>query len=201
MVVGERFGKLTLVELVGRSKHNKPIYSFRCDCGEVKNILLASVKNGRTKSCGCIRKAHITKRNTRHGMHGEPEYKIWAGMKQRCNSPKAEHYDRYGGRGIKVSDEWNDYPNFIRSMGKRPDSSYTLERVDNNKGYCAENCVWATKLEQGSNKSNNRKYEYFGEQLILPEIARRTGLSRECLYARLNRGWDEHTAFTTPAKK
>ena len=101
---------------------------------------------------------HTVKRTIRHSLTSHPLYQTWAGMRARCNNVNHAHYNRYGGRGIKVCDRWNDFRNFIDDMGDKPHDSHTLDRVDNSKGYYPDNCKWSSKQEQ----SNNKEYGYSG---------------------------------------
>lgn len=82
-------------------------------------------------------------------------YKSWSGMKQRCDNPNNGDYDNYGGRGITYDPEWEFYRNFLRDMGIRPDGM-SLDRIDNTKGYCKENCRWADSVTQNNNRRERR---------------------------------------------
>lgn len=88
---------------------------------------------------------------TTHGMTGTSTYNIWRSIKARCLNPNSTKYQYYGGRGITVCDEWLTFEGFYASMGRRPDG-LSIERRDNNKGYCPENCYWATMSEQMTNR-------------------------------------------------
>lgn len=81
-----------------------------------------------------------------------PFYHTWASMKKRCNNPNYHAYKNYGGRGIKVCEEWqSDFWQFVEDMGERP-RGYTLEREDNDKGYSPDNCIWASRKAQIKNR-------------------------------------------------
>lgn len=137
----------------------------------------------------------------KHGDSGKnraPEYKIWAGMLSRCNNPNHISFKRYGERGIGVCEEWKDYTNFIRDMGYRPSSKHSLERRDNSKGYSKENCFWATLIEQGRNKRNNRYIETPLGKMLLCEAAEVSGIGIHTLIGRVDRGWDAKDMFKEP---
>ena len=127
---------------------------FECQyCGEEFEAGAAKVKSGHTKSCGCLR-------GDAHGLTSHRFYKTWVGMLHRCNNPKIKAYKNYGGRGITVCEEWLDVRNFVDWAEKTYPNieGYTLDRIDNDKGYSPENCRWVDRATQGLNqrmKKNN----------------------------------------------
>lgn len=136
-----------------------------------------------------------------HGMAGSPEHKIWMGIKCRCKCPSATGYSRYGGRDIAVCESWRDsFEAFYRDMGPRPTPKHTVERKDNDKGYCKENCVWATRTEQMRNMSRNHLITFNGKTQCLQEWAEEFGLNKATLRRRLQRGWSVERAFGEAAK-
>lgn len=124
-----------------------------------------------------------------HGLSRTADYRVWTGMKSRCNNPNHQHYESYGGRGIKVCDSWqHSYTAFLRDMGPRP-PGMTIERVDNDKGYSIENCIWADRRTQQSNRRMKRLLTVGEETCNLTEWSRRTGISFQTLKARMDAGW------------
>lgn len=150
-MVGKKFGRLIVIEEAGYDKRDKPLWKCVCDCGRIKIILGESLRSGTTKSCGHHRVGGGSGGQSSHGMSKTPEYHAWASMLQRCRNPKSAEYYRYGGRGIIVCEEWYDFVAFYNDMGKRP-NGLTLERIDNNKGYDKNNCVWTTRIKQARNR-------------------------------------------------
>lgn len=125
----------------------------KCECGNEKEIKLISFLSGHSKSCGCFNAEKLLMRNTKHNLSYSRIHRIWKGMKERCNNPKAKAYKNYGGRGIKVCDEWNDnFEKFFKDMKEGYADNLTIDRVDNNGSYCKDNCRWATNTEQQKNK-------------------------------------------------
>ena len=144
---GDKFNELTAIKF-SHKKGTNQVWLFRCDCGKEKIISVDKVKSGHTKSCGCFK--------LKHGMSRTKLHKSWQGMKQRCFNSNRKGYENYGGRGITVCNSWLKFENFYRDMGKRP-KGLSLDRIDNDKGYCKENCKWSTRKQQNNNTRNIKR--------------------------------------------
>jgi len=165
-ITGQKFGKLTAISRTKRQDKSGCYYwKFRCDCGNIMETTGTSAKRGHTNSCGCSNKEQITKLGKDRRTHGDTNwpdnpirlYRIWANMRHRCNIPTMPAYRRYGGRGISVCDEWNDYSVFrdwANSSGY--EDWLTIDRIDNDGNYCPSNCQWITR-EENIRKDVRRK--------------------------------------------
>lgn len=124
-------------------------------------------------------------------------YRIWAGIRRRCNNPNVPNYKDYGGRGIKVCNEWNSFENFeawARSNGYADNLS--IDRIDTNGDYCPENCRWATDKEQANNKRNNKFITFNGKTQTMKQWAEELGINYSALKCRLQvYGWDIEKAL------
>jgi len=118
---------------------------YKCFCGNEFKTRIQDVKSNKSKSCGCKKGLH------RHGLWSNPLYNIWIGMMDRCHNEKSNNYKRYGGRGITVCNEWKELKNFVNDMYPSFQEGLSLDRIDNNQGYCKENCRWATQAIQARN--------------------------------------------------
>lgn len=150
---GKRYGKLVVLRHAGTSKNRQSRWLCQCDCGKTKEIVRSNLTSGHARSCGCI---HARVNGDAAGKQA-PEYRAWAGMKQRC----ADKSDAdYGGRGIKVCQEWgDDYLAFLRDVGRRPSTRHSLDRINVNGNYEPGNVRWATAREQYQNR---RPFQYKG---------------------------------------
>ena len=186
-LTGMNFGRLTVLSMLGCDKRKHFSWLCRCECGNTKKVLGRCLREGITRSCGCLRVESQNKSHVTHGMRNTPVYMVWRNMRGRCLNKNHKAYDDYGGRGIGISKEWEKFEVFFAEMGDRPSSKHTLERRDNMSGYSRENCYWATMLEQGRNKRNNRIIEFAGIRLCLSQWAEKLGLTKNTIQARLRK--------------
>lgn len=137
-----------------------------------------------------IHKYGTHKENT-FGFRKHRIYRVWASMKRRCLCKKDPDYRYYGGRGITLCDRWKSFYNFRVDMLPSWALGMTLERKDNLLGYSPDNCRWATRMDQGKNKRNNRIIEHLGKRMTVTDWARETGIKATTIYSRLNLGWTD----------
>ena len=199
-MIGQKFGRLEVIAEAGQDKHTSRLYLCKCDCENDKIAAGWLLRRGEVKSCGCLRKEAGADRNRTHGARHTPAFSVWRNMRVRCDSPKSKYFSDYGGRGIKVCDRWQSFPNFLADMGQPP-TGMTLERKDNALGYCKDNCEWATRVSQARNRRSNRVIEWKGQSKSLAEWAEVTGLKRATIAWRLDQGWTPDLALTTPKLK
>ncbi len=133
---------------------------------------------------------------TTHGMKHSKIYSVWCGMKTRCLNPNALSYKHYGGRGVLICNEWLDFENFYDDMGECPEG-HTLDRIDNNGNYELNNCRWATKEQQDSNKQNSRFVTYKGITKTIAQWERLYNMPQNLLRGRLKLDWTLDMAFNT----
>ncbi len=200
-LTGDKYGRLTVIKIAPRVKGRGVEWVCRCDCGNEAVVRSSSLRQGNTRSCGCLAREMLVERNFKHGKARRGKktrlYGIWVRMRQRCNDPNTDDYEGYGGRGIKVCDEWDDFlafQNWAHSNGYK--NKLTIERIDNDGDYEPNNCKWICLEKQARNKRNNHFIEFNGVCRTLAEWSEVTGIDSSLLRYRLEH-WGTEKALTT----
>lgn len=203
--IGQQFGKWTVL------REKQAVYGGRlrglwvckCACGTVRRIAADALVSGKTTQCrNCSNREKAAMRSRLvHGCSGSRLHNIWMLMRRRCGDAQHPDFHRYGGKGISVCCEWNDFSTFQEwALSNNYEESLTLDRVDNDMGYSPENCRWASRVSQSRNRKNNIRYDWKGRRLMLSEIAESEGISLTMLRQRVQRrSWPLEMAVSLPA--
>ncbi|QAT48560.1 hypothetical protein EQM14_01505 [Caproiciproducens sp. NJN-50] len=200
-LLGNVFGRLTVISKASNNIHGKAQWLCKCECGKVKIVLADSLISGKTRSCGCLQKEIAPLNNPpKHGMSRTRLWTIWCGMKSRCYYPKNIAYKDYGGRGIKVCDEWlHDFLSFFKwSMKNGYAENLTIDRINYDGNYAPSNCKWSTYEEQENNRRDTVFLTISGIKLPVSEWARKVGISAATLRWRIDNGWKENEILMRP---
>src|SRR5262245_1984933 len=206
MKVGDANGRWTLVEYLGRRREGRSgswrrWFRCKCACGTVREVSEHSMAQG-SRSCGCLRKEVCRAMRVTHGQaqrkdgtRPTPEYTAYRSMLQRCFDLKNP---KYGGRGIRVCDEWvgaGGFERFFAHIGPRPSSGHSLGRIDNDGNYEPRNVRWETAGQQAMNRRSNRVLTVDGRSQTMTEWARELGLDTRRVWAKLEKGWSVRKAL------
>lgn len=207
-LTGQRFERLIVIHRMANDKHKRSTWLCECDCGERAIVAGNHLKNGNTKSCGCLQREIVKQTGYRNIKHGHKRFKqpsttyeSWCSMIKRCTNPNDKNYKNYGERNIKVCERWKKFENFLKDMGEHPGSGYSLDRKNNEKGYSKENCRWATQKQQQRNRRNNHLVTYDDKTQCIAVWVEETGINRNTIVSRLRRGWSIEKTLTTPVRK
>jgi hypothetical protein len=182
VVEGKRFNFLTVVSIENNKK-----CKVKCDCGNQKIISILELNMGRHKSCGCKKNKMISDRLLKISKNKTHLYYRWAGMIARCNNKNHHAYKNYGGRGITVCERWKNFNLFFDDMGSSYKKGMSIDRIDNNLGYCKENCKWSTPIEQARNTRRNIIIETPNGKMSLPEACEFFKISYSALKQRIKK--------------
>lgn len=190
-LTGLKFNKLSVLKIAYKNVYTV-YWLCKCDCGNTTIVNSHNLVSGNTKSCGCYMKERIKKTNTIHGFTKSRLYSVYLGMKQRCYNKKSPAYKSYGGRGVKICDEWlSKATGFVAFKNWALKNGYTenlsIDRIDVNGNYEPSNCRWTNELVQANNKRTNRFIIYKGERKTMAEWSRIFGISYSAIQYRLSK--------------
>ena len=202
---GTKFGRLTVVAR-GQNRSGRVAYDCKCECGQRTTITLRYLLSGESRSCGCLHREATSMRFMTHGHRASrkpsAEYSAWAGMIARCYNRANARYHDYGGRGIKVYQEWIDsFEKFLAYIGPKPSPSMSLDRIKNEDGYFPGNVRWATAKEQCNNTRQNVRITCDGKTKTATEWCNELGVSSSLVRQRIKRGWSPEDALATPSQR
>lgn len=207
-LTGQKFNKLTALYPNGEiSIHGKNVvWMCKCDCGNYTTANTGQLRCGTKKSCGCAVIDHTANLNRTHGGRNERLYLVWMDMRRRCRDKKDKNYSKYGGRGIRVCPEWEDYAAFRKwaistgydKTAKRGEC--TIDRIDVNGDYCPDNCRWVDLELQANNRRSNVFITYNGKTQTASQWSKELGFNKSLVGQRIGRGWSIELALTTPPR-
>lgn len=199
-LTGQKFGRLTVIKRFNNKNNRHTQWICKCECGNECIVNADNLKKGHTQSCGCLSREQAVITNTIHGLSKTKIHKVWDTMIQRTTNPNNSSYKKYGGRGIRVCEEWrNNFKTFYDwAISNGYKEGLSIDRIDVNGNYEPSNCRWANQKEQARNRRNNRLITYNNETHCIAEWAEITKLSISRIAGRLQRGWEIERIFTTP---
>ena len=192
-MIGKKYGRLTILNLHHKDKNSRLFYLCRCDCGDEKIINGERIRKGKTKSCGCYNREITKSRSIKHNMRYTKIYNVWRNIKERCISNNKD----YGGRGIKVCDEWlNNFKAFYEWSIKNGyiekiengKNIISLDRIDVNGNYEPSNCRWVTNDIQCNNKRNNLFVNYKDTKYTVSQLSKKFNIKYEKLRKAYHKG-------------
>lgn len=188
-LTGQRFGLLVCERVVvgRRGKDRGWIWECLCDCGAQIEEAGYRLRRGFATCCGCARPSAVWKM---------PEHAAWHSMRARCE-PDAKARAYYADRGITVCERWQTFANFLADVGPRPGKGFSLDRIDNDRGYEPSNCRWATGIEQATNRRSTRLITYGNETMSVTAWSRHLGVTAATLSARVRRHGEQRAIEMT----
>lgn len=183
-LTGQRFGKLVVISRAKENTRNGTTrWICKCDCGNMTTVTKTKLTRGLIVSCGCYRSSKNGESHTRL-------YRIWYNMHKRCEDPKKDHFDKYGGRGIRVCAEWSDFFAFkLWAMTHGYTDDLSIDRIDGDGNYEPSNCQWITQKQQMQNISTNRHITFNGKTYTVPQFADSLSVPIYSIRNHLRAGW------------
>lgn len=182
-ISGEIYGKLKVISYAGKNKSSNSKWLCVCECKNQKVVEATKLRNGHTKSCGCLK-------SSREGLSRTRIYRIWKCMLARCDNYENDNYYWYGFKGISVCDSWRDFKVFYDwSISNGYQEDLTIDRIDSNGNYCPENCRWISQKEQCNNVSSNHVIVYKNKSYSMAQFADLLGYDYWTVSNRIKLGW------------
>lgn len=195
-ISGQCFGLWTVLDQQGNAPRGAALWRCKCECGVERVVVGSDLRNGKSTGCGCTGAIRIGTLRRTHGGSNTRIHQIWKNMRARCNNHKHPAFSTWGGRGITICDEWNDFTVFKEwALRNGYADNLSIERIDVNGGYEPSNCKWATPLEQ----SINRRFVLVNKDGVAwSQIAKANGIRVTLMHSRLHEGWPIEAAATLP---
>lgn len=189
-LLGQKFGRLTVIERMPNNKRKQAVWKCLCDCGNEVIVEAGHLRSGHSQSCGCYGRQRSAEYHTTHGMKGTKLFSVYGTMKGRCYNPSDPKYKRYGARGITICDEWLNNPKsfFEWALKNGYQEGLSIDRIGNDGNYCPENCRWVDSFTQANNKSNNIIVEHNGVAMTPRGWATFLGINYSAIKSRVYRG-------------
>lgn len=190
-LTGKRYGRLVVTgrgeDRIQPSGKKRVYWNVKCDCGKSLSVLGDNLRGGKTTSCGCYRSEKISLIKRTHNESNTKLYGVWLSMKRRCDNSNTTYYNRYGGSGITVCDEWvSSYESFKEwALSNGYKEGLSIDRIDNDSCYCPSNCRWVTSVAQANNRSSNHNITYNGETHNVTEWSKILGINTKTLFNRI----------------
>lgn len=204
-LTGKKFNLLTAIKFdEEKSKIRKQnFWLCKCDCGnsELVSVNATNLRKGYTKGCCACKDKRLKIGNTKHGMKYTRIYRLWRSMKSRCYYPKINGYENYGGRGIKVCDDWQKFEPFYNwAMDNGYSDDLTIDRIDVDGDYEPSNCQWISSKQQMRNMQNTIYVNYKNKEYVLLDLLEELGREEEYnkIRSRIRRGWEIEEALESP---
>lgn len=200
-LTGKKFNRLTVISRAENSKHGKVRWKCKCECGNEVIVDASSLRKNSVHSCGCYRTERLNEYSYTHGKSKTRLNNTWRCMKQRCLNPNNSAYKNYGGRGITVCNEWQEFqPFYDWAIANGYKDDLTIDRIDVNGNYEPSNCRWVDTKTQSNNTRRSHYITYKGETMTLTQWANKLNMNKGTLTKRLNSGWSIEEAFTKQLK-
>lgn len=205
-LTGQKFNRLTVIRKAKNYSGGRTLWVCQCECGKEIFVNGYNLRQGFTKSCGCLQKEIATKNcklRTKHNLINSSLYTVWASMKQRCSNKNGLAYKNYGGRGITICDEWvNDFQAFYDwAINNGYKHNLTIDRINNDGNYEPSNCRWVTRSVQAKNRRSNHYITFNSETHIISDWAKLYNIPLNVFCRRLKRGWSFEDAVSKPIIK